>query len=108
MESKEISKDDYESTYEIGDFLGKGTYGKVYKATKRRPNDGSEFAMKIYPLGFRNDFDGRKKMMREAKEACKLIHPNIIETFHYCIVEDKNHPDEGKYFTFIFFVYLYI
>ena len=59
-------------------FLGKGTFGSVYKAEK----DGNFFAIKIFQTEFLKD-EYKKFLDREIQALQKISHPNVVKLYEY-------------------------
>jgi len=62
--------------YEIVGLLGAGGMGEVYKA--RDPRLSRTVAIKVLPQLTAGDDDRRKRLLREARTASALNHPNIV------------------------------
>src|SRR5918999_4393866 len=67
------------SSYEIGNELGRGGMGIVYRAKDRRLK--RTIAIKVLPpeLSYRSEI--RTRFLREAKTAAQLSHPNIVPIY---------------------------
>ena len=65
--------------YEIGDPLGAGGMGEVYRA--KDPRLGREVAIKVLPSSFSQDVDRLKRFEQEARAAGVLNHPNITAVY---------------------------
>ncbi|MEM9826966.1 MAG: serine/threonine-protein kinase [Planctomycetota bacterium] len=67
------------SQYEVGDLIGVGTVGSIYRATDR--NDGKTVALKRLHPGVSSDPLIRSRFRREMMILARLDHPNIIRYF---------------------------
>ncbi len=65
--------------YDLGEKLGAGGMGEVYRARDTRL--GREVAVKILPDGFARDQDRRARFEREARLLASLNHPNIAAIY---------------------------
>ncbi len=67
------------AAYELGDEIGRGGMGIVYRARDRRLK--RQVAIKLLPpeLSFRRDV--RSRFLREAETAAQLSHPNIVPIY---------------------------
>jgi eukaryotic-like serine/threonine-protein kinase len=70
--------------YEIVSLLGAGGMGEVYKARDTRLNRA--VAIKVLPAYAAGDAERRKRLLREARTASALNHPNIV-TIHDVVSE---------------------
>jgi Tol biopolymer transport system component/tRNA A-37 threonylcarbamoyl transferase component Bud32 len=77
------------ATYEILSPLGTGGMGEVYRA--RDPKLGREVAIKVLPAESLHDDTARARLMREARLAATLNHPNI------CTVHEVGEADGHIY-----------
>ncbi|MCZ6650230.1 MAG: protein kinase, partial [Acidobacteria bacterium] len=62
--------------YRIGEKIGEGGMGEVYKARDTRLD--RDVAVKILPPAFATDNQRRSRFEREAKAVAALSHPNIM------------------------------
>ena len=62
--------------YRIGEKIGEGGMGEVYKARDTRLD--RDVAVKILPPAFATDAQRRSRFVREAKAVAALSHPNIM------------------------------
>jgi eukaryotic-like serine/threonine-protein kinase len=75
--------------YEIGDAVGAGGMGEVYRARDTRL--GREVAIKILPEAFATNAVLKERFEREAKIISSLNHPNI------CTLHDVGHQNGTDY-----------
>ena len=66
--------------FRLVEVIGRGGMGTVYRAEDTRMYD-REVAVKILKAEFADDEDIRSRFLREAQEASRLGHPNIIPIF---------------------------
>ena len=72
--------------YEIGDRLGAGGMGEVYRARDTRL--GREVALKFIDPAYRRDPDRRARLLKEARAASVLRSPAIATTYDIGEVDD--------------------
>jgi serine/threonine protein kinase len=65
--------------YLIGERIGEGGMGQVYRARDTRL--GRDVALKILPAAMMNDAVLRARLVREAQTASRLNHPNIVTIY---------------------------
>src|SRR5713226_1033942 len=65
--------------YEIGEMIGRGGMGEVYRATDTRL--GREVAIKILSSHLADDPASLARFRREARAVAALSHPNIVAVF---------------------------
>jgi serine/threonine protein kinase len=65
---------------EIGELVGAGGMGEVYRARDKAP--GREVAVKVLPAGFAADAERLRRFGQEAQAAAALNHPNILTIYH--------------------------
>ena len=68
--------------YQVGQFLGKGGYGEVFKV--RRISDGSIFAAKFMPSG--------KDSVNQRSQFIELATMSACECEHLIKLHDGDHP----------------
>jgi len=73
------------SHYRIGDLLGRGGMGEVYRAEDTTL--GREIALKVLPPDLATNPERLERFQREAKTLAALNHPNIVHV--YSVEEDK-------------------
>jgi serine/threonine protein kinase len=71
--------------YQVVDYIGEGSMGQVYKA--HDPRLDRFVALKFLPPELKTDARGPQRLLREAKNASALNHPNIV------IIHDIAHDD---------------
>lgn len=67
-------------TYTISDFLGRGAFGEVYRATGQVT--GAVIAVKLLPLAGIGDETGRRALLNEMKAAREINHTNVVRVLH--------------------------
>jgi eukaryotic-like serine/threonine-protein kinase len=72
--------------YELGEKLGEGGMGAVYRA--RRNNDGATVAVKMMLAKVAVDEHMRQMFEREIAVTGSLRHPNIVKLLEHCSVEN--------------------
>ena len=73
--------------YEIGDLIGTGGMGEVYLARDIRLN--RKVAIKVLRGSFLPDVQANQRLLREARAAALLEHPNICQIYE--IAETPDH-----------------
>jgi hypothetical protein len=79
--------------YDVGDLLGSGGMGLVFRATDRR--NANTVAIKVLPPDQTRHPDRVKRLLREAEALAKLHHPSIVRILdagaegqlHYLVME---------------------
>lgn len=74
--------------YEIRELIGSGGMGEVYLARDTRLN--RNVAIKVLRENLRPDHDANRRLLREARAAALLEHPNICQIYE--IAETQEHP----------------
>ena len=67
--------------YEIGDQIGEGAFGAIYKATQ--PSVGREVAIKVIRPELANDPEFVRRFEIEAQTVARLEHPHIVPLYDY-------------------------
>jgi len=65
--------------YEITGQLGQGGMGVVYRARDVRLE--RDVALKVLPAGLNNDPQTRRRLLREARAASQINHPNVVTIY---------------------------
>src|SRR5437763_13168363 len=65
--------------YEIGEMIGRGGMGEVYRATDTRL--GRDVAIKVLPPHLADDPASLARFRREARAVAALSHSNIVAVF---------------------------
>ncbi|HEY1496469.1 MAG TPA: serine/threonine-protein kinase, partial [Candidatus Solibacter sp.] len=65
--------------YQVGERIGAGGMGEVYKARDTRLE--RELALKVLPASTMGDADRRARFIREARAASRLNHPNTVTIY---------------------------
>jgi len=65
--------------YELGEMIGAGGMGEVYRGTDTKLN--REVALKILPEAFAQDRERMGRFEREAQVLASLNHPNIAAIY---------------------------
>jgi serine/threonine protein kinase len=79
--------------YRVGDLLGKGGMGEVYRA--RDEKLGRDVALKVLPEEFASDPDRFVRFEREARLLASLNPPNIAG-IHGCFAVRTGTASEGR------------
>ncbi|HUS28114.1 MAG TPA: protein kinase [Kofleriaceae bacterium] len=75
--------------YRLVSQLGKGAMGEVWRARDERLD--RYVALKVLPAELAGDAERRARMLREARAAAAIRHPNVVTLFD--IVENKDDGD---------------
>jgi TolB-like protein/Tfp pilus assembly protein PilF len=73
----------------VGDLLGAGGMGEVYRA--RDPRLGREVAIKVLPGQVGRDATRLRRFEQEARAASALNHPNILTVFDVGVIEGTSY-----------------
>src|SRR5437588_2151363 len=65
--------------YEIGEMIGRGGMGEVYRASDTRL--GRDVAVKVLASHLADDPSSLARFQREARAVAALSHPNIVALF---------------------------
>jgi eukaryotic-like serine/threonine-protein kinase len=79
-------------SYTITDFLGRGSFGEVYRAAGT--NSGNVVAVKMLPLSDLATDDARIALLNEIRTAQQVVHPNIVRVLY---VNDEAKSAIGPY-----------
>jgi len=71
------------TVYELKAVLGEGSFGCVYKATKRRFGDAREYAIKIIPINSSEDTDDVYNEMQSLQQLSCPFVVSFVESFLY-------------------------
>ncbi len=90
-------------TYEVGEVLGRGGMGEVYKG--HQTGLDRTVAIKILPPELAKNIEFRARFEREAKTVASLRHPNIVHVFdfgnaanlYYMVMEFIDGQELGHY-----------
>jgi eukaryotic-like serine/threonine-protein kinase len=78
--------------YIIGDFLGRGAFGEVFRATGE--STGNVVAVKLLSASQLSDDISRRALFNEMKAALQIDHPNVVRVLH---VDEGTNSDLGPY-----------
>jgi NIMA (never in mitosis gene a)-related kinase/serine/threonine-protein kinase len=78
--------------YVISDFLGRGSFGEVYRANGE--STGTVVAVKLLPLGKLSGEVEKRALLNEIKAAQQINHPNVVRVLH---VDEGSIADLGPY-----------
>ena len=67
--------------YEIGNVIGSGGMGVVYRATQRAME--RDVAIKVLHPQFAHDPRAVKRFFREAQASSRLVHPNVVTVYDF-------------------------
>ena len=79
MQRSHWSKPESLGPYLVGEAIGAGGMGEVYKGHDTRL--GRDVALKVLPAGMTDDSDRRARFIREAQSTSRLSHPNIVTVY---------------------------
>jgi hypothetical protein len=76
--------------YRVGELIGAGGMGRVYRATD--PALGRSIALKILPPELVSDPERLRRFVQEARSASALNHPHIVSIFEIGVVARADGP----------------
>ncbi len=82
----ELSQGDTIGHYEIVSLIGRGGMGAVYRAHDTRLD--RDVALKFLPAYLGSDPEAREQLLREARSAAALDHPNVCSIFEIADADD--------------------
>ncbi|HEX3483374.1 MAG TPA: protein kinase [Kofleriaceae bacterium] len=88
---RELCPPEQPQGYDLGEQLGRGGMGVVYRARQHNPR--REVALKKLLAGEHATLEERRRFVTEIESAARVRHPNIVEIY------DVSRPDEPPYFT---------
>ncbi|CAD8157870.1 unnamed protein product [Paramecium pentaurelia] len=72
--------DNFHEAYSVSKMIGKGSFAKVYQATKKENNN--QYAIKAFSKAYmQQQSKGIESMLNEIKLMRKLNHPNIVKLY---------------------------
>ena len=77
------------NSFNLLEILGQGTFGKVFKATKKESKDEKEYAMKVLKKAFLVKNNHLKYAITEANILKQSNHPYVIK-LHYAFQTPEN------------------
>lgn len=86
----DLSQGDTIGHYEIVSLIGRGGMGAVYRAHDTRLD--RDVALKFLPAYLGTDPEAREQLLREARSAAALDHPNV------CSIHEIADADDGRMF----------
>ena len=100
----EINKDipllDYQTTknhfVREENFLGRGSYGDVYKSLYYELNEGDS-VLAVAKICKYSNLDDENYFKHEINSLKILDHPNIIKIYGYCHKKDRDYSDKGEF-----------
>jgi serine/threonine protein kinase len=78
--------------YTIIDFLGRGAFGEVYRASGK--TSGNVIAVKLLSLSAFPDDSDRRALLNEMRAGQLIVHPNVVRLLH---VEEGENSSVGPY-----------
>lgn len=79
-------------TFVVTDFLGRGAFGEVYRATAK--DSGQIIAVKLLPVSQLSDDDSQNALLNEVRAAIEVQHPNVVRVL---FVDAGSLPDVGPF-----------
>ena len=81
-----------DETFAISDFLGRGAFGEVYRASGQA--SGTVVAVKLLPMGELPSIPSKAALLNEVRAALEVKHPNVVQVL---FVNDGTSSDIGPY-----------
>jgi eukaryotic-like serine/threonine-protein kinase len=79
-------------TFEVTDFLGRGAFGEVYRASGQ--DSGAVVAVKLLPIDVLASTDSKLALLNEVRAALDVKHPNVVQALY---VNDGTSSAIGPY-----------
>src|SRR5262245_12292083 len=75
----------------LGEILGEGKAGAVYRATLRSSNGEQQVAVKRYKAWVLEQPDQRERIDRELRASIQVSHPNLVKNLAL-VLDDAGRP----------------